>query len=64
MNICFCRCVIVLYNLKKGRQQHIFSSSKKTITAVAFSPDGRNIVTGEVKTFMIQLLLKRQVRCH
>lgn len=38
-------CVIVLLNGKK--QSHIINSCKKTFTAVKFSKDGKNIVTGE-----------------
>ncbi|XP_052106748.1 mitogen-activated protein kinase-binding protein 1-like isoform X4 [Mytilus californianus] len=38
-------CVVVLLNGKK--QSHIINSCKKTITAVKFSKDGKNIVTGE-----------------
>ena len=38
-------CVVVLLNGKK--QSHIINSSKKAFTAVKFSKDGKNIVTGE-----------------
>ncbi|XP_076100520.1 uncharacterized protein LOC143069661 isoform X9 [Mytilus galloprovincialis] len=38
-------CVVVLLNGKK--QSHIINSCKKTITAVKFSKDGKNLVTGE-----------------
>ena len=41
------RCSIVLLNPKKNRQSHIISPSRKTLTAVAFSADGKYIVTGE-----------------
>ncbi|XP_051775691.1 mitogen-activated protein kinase-binding protein 1 isoform X3 [Erpetoichthys calabaricus] len=40
-------CVVVLLNLKKTKQHHILNSSRKTITALAFSPDGKYLVTGE-----------------
>nr|XP_046229931.1 mitogen-activated protein kinase-binding protein 1-like isoform X3 [Scatophagus argus] len=39
-------CVVVLLNPKKNRQQHIITS-RKTITALSFSPDGKYLVTGE-----------------
>lgn len=45
--MCF-RCVVVLYSPKKNKQSHIFNVSKKTITSVAFSRDGKSLVTGEV----------------
>ncbi|XP_068607662.1 mitogen-activated protein kinase-binding protein 1 [Brachionichthys hirsutus] len=40
-------CVVVLLNPRKNKQHHIFNSSRKAITTLAFSPDGRFIVTGE-----------------
>ncbi|XP_035990087.1 mitogen-activated protein kinase-binding protein 1 [Fundulus heteroclitus] len=40
-------CVVVLLNPKKNRQQHIINTSRKTITALSFSPDGKYLVTGE-----------------
>ncbi|NXU02799.1 MABP1 protein, partial [Buphagus erythrorhynchus] len=40
-------CVVVLFNPRKNKQHHILNSSRKTITAVAFSPDGKYLVTGE-----------------
>ncbi|XP_029966677.1 mitogen-activated protein kinase-binding protein 1-like [Salarias fasciatus] len=40
-------CVVVLLNPRKSRQHHIINSSRKTITALSFSPDGRYLVTGE-----------------
>ncbi|KAM9341611.1 mitogen-activated protein kinase-binding protein 1 [Symphorus nematophorus] len=40
-------CVIVLLNPRKNKQHHIFNSSRKAITTLAFSPDGKFIVTGE-----------------
>ncbi|NXA77721.1 MABP1 protein, partial [Thryothorus ludovicianus] len=41
------RCVVVLFNPRKNKQHHILNSSRKTITALAFSPDGKYLVTGE-----------------
>ena len=41
-------CVVVLYNTKKNKQSHIFNFSKKTLTSLAFSGDGKHLVTGEV----------------
>ncbi|XP_058472258.1 mitogen-activated protein kinase-binding protein 1 isoform X3 [Solea solea] len=40
-------CVVVLLNPRKNKQLHIFNSSRKAITTLAFSPDGKYIVTGE-----------------
>ncbi|XP_043554434.1 mitogen-activated protein kinase-binding protein 1 [Chiloscyllium plagiosum] len=40
-------CVVVLFNPKKNKQHHILNGSRKTITALAFSPDGKYLVTGE-----------------
>ncbi|XP_059209066.1 mitogen-activated protein kinase-binding protein 1 isoform X2 [Centropristis striata] len=40
-------CVIVLLNPRKNKQHHIFNSSRKAITTLAFSPDGKYVVTGE-----------------
>ncbi|KAM9466086.1 mitogen-activated protein kinase-binding protein 1 isoform 2-T2 [Clarias gariepinus] len=40
-------CVVVLLNPKKNKQYHILNSSRKTITTLAFSPDGKYVVTGE-----------------
>ncbi|XP_041832683.1 mitogen-activated protein kinase-binding protein 1-like [Melanotaenia boesemani] len=40
-------CVVVLLNPKKNRQFHIMNTSRKTITALSFSPDGKYLVTGE-----------------
>ncbi|XP_078130727.1 mitogen-activated protein kinase-binding protein 1-like [Sander vitreus] len=40
-------CVVVLLNPKKNRQHHIINTSRKTITALCFSPDGKYLVTGE-----------------
>uniref|UniRef100_UPI003AAF42A3 mitogen-activated protein kinase-binding protein 1-like n=1 Tax=Centroberyx gerrardi TaxID=166262 RepID=UPI003AAF42A3 len=40
-------CVVVLLNPKKNRQHHLINTSRKTITALSFSPDGKYLVTGE-----------------
>eukprot|EP00095_Tigriopus_kingsejongensis_P003257 maker-scaffold69_size418775-snap-gene-2.28 protein:Tk03257 transcript:maker-scaffold69_size418775-snap-gene-2.28-mRNA-1 annotation:"mitogen-activated protein kinase-binding protein 1-like isoform x2" len=40
-------CTVVLYNPRKNRQSHITNISRKTITSLAFSEDGRYLVTGE-----------------
>ncbi|XP_054871641.1 mitogen-activated protein kinase-binding protein 1-like isoform X2 [Amphiprion ocellaris] len=40
-------CVVVLLNPRKNRQHHIINTSRKTITALSFSPDGKYLVTGE-----------------
>ncbi|XP_057678676.1 mitogen-activated protein kinase-binding protein 1-like isoform X1 [Corythoichthys intestinalis] len=40
-------CVVVLLNPRKNRQQHLINASKKSITALSFSQDGKYLVTGE-----------------
>ncbi|XP_077945287.1 mitogen-activated protein kinase-binding protein 1 isoform X1 [Gasterosteus aculeatus] len=40
-------CVVVLLNPRKNKQLHIFNSCRKAITTLAFSPDGKYVVTGE-----------------
>ncbi|GBL94462.1 Mitogen-activated protein kinase-binding protein 1 [Araneus ventricosus] len=40
-------CVVVVYNVRKNKQGHILSPSKKTITSLAFSSDGKYLATGE-----------------
>nr|XP_015803625.2 mitogen-activated protein kinase-binding protein 1-like isoform X1 [Nothobranchius furzeri] len=40
-------CAVVLLNPKKNKQSHIINMSRKTITALSFSPDGKYLVTGE-----------------
>ncbi|XP_051063809.1 WD repeat-containing protein 62 [Phodopus roborovskii] len=40
-------CVVVILNPKENKQQHIFNTSRKSLSALAFSPDGKYIVTGE-----------------
>ncbi|XP_061762005.1 mitogen-activated protein kinase-binding protein 1 isoform X2 [Nerophis ophidion] len=40
-------CVVVLLHPRKNKQCHIFNAWRKTITTLAFSPDGKHVVTGE-----------------
>ncbi|XP_077409211.1 mitogen-activated protein kinase-binding protein 1-like isoform X2 [Vanacampus margaritifer] len=40
-------CVVVLLNPRKNRQHHLINTSRKTITALSFSQDGKYLVTGE-----------------
>ncbi|CAG5866970.1 unnamed protein product [Menidia menidia] len=40
-------CVVVLLNPRKNKQLHILNRSRKAITTLAFSPDGKYVVTGE-----------------
>ncbi|XP_068934623.1 WD repeat-containing protein 62 [Petaurus breviceps papuanus] len=40
-------CVVVILDPKKNKQQHIFNTARKALSALSFSPDGRYIVTGE-----------------
>ncbi|XP_072464504.1 WD repeat-containing protein 62 isoform X2 [Notamacropus eugenii] len=40
-------CVVVILDPKKSKQQHIFNTARKALSALSFSPDGRYIVTGE-----------------
>ncbi|XP_044291370.1 WD repeat-containing protein 62 [Varanus komodoensis] len=40
-------CVVVIFNPQKNKQRHIFNTSRKTVSALSFSPDGKYIVTGE-----------------
>ncbi|KAA0708147.1 Mitogen-activated protein kinase-binding protein 1 [Triplophysa tibetana] len=41
-------CVVVLLNPSKHSQQHLINPSRRTITALSFSSDGKYLVTGEV----------------
>ncbi|KAG8253574.1 mitogen-activated protein kinase binding protein 1 [Homalodisca vitripennis] len=41
------RCTVVLFNSAKNRQSHLLNLSRKTVTCVKFSPDGRLLATGE-----------------
>ncbi|XP_035828866.1 mitogen-activated protein kinase-binding protein 1-like [Aplysia californica] len=40
-------CVVVLFNPRRNKQSHIFNASKKTITALSISSDGKLLATGE-----------------
>ncbi|KAL0972723.1 hypothetical protein UPYG_G00193920 [Umbra pygmaea] len=40
-------CVAVILHPKKNKQTHILNTSRKTFTALAFSQDGKYLVTGE-----------------
>ncbi|XP_060800076.1 WD repeat-containing protein 62 isoform X2 [Neoarius graeffei] len=40
-------CVIVLLNPKTNKQSYIFNTSRKTFSALAFSQNGKYLVTGE-----------------
>ncbi|XP_010226321.1 PREDICTED: WD repeat-containing protein 62-like, partial [Tinamus guttatus] len=40
-------CVVVILNPQRNTQQHILNTSRKTLSAVAFSPDGKLLATGE-----------------
>ncbi|KAM9468830.1 WD repeat-containing protein 62 [Clarias gariepinus] len=40
-------CVIVVLNPKTNKQSHIFNTSRKTFSALAFSQNGKYLVTGE-----------------
>ncbi|KAM9207938.1 WD repeat-containing protein 62-like [Leptosomus discolor] len=39
--------VVVLLHPRENKQRHIVNASRKTLSALAFSPDGKLIVTGE-----------------
>ncbi|XP_076138798.1 WD repeat-containing protein 62 isoform X2 [Alosa pseudoharengus] len=40
-------CVVVILHPKKNKQSHILNTSRKTFSALAFSQDGKYLVTGE-----------------
>nr|XP_020642717.1 WD repeat-containing protein 62 isoform X4 [Pogona vitticeps] len=40
-------CVVVIFNPRTNIQRHIFNTSRKTVSGLAFSSDGKYIVTGE-----------------
>lgn len=40
-------CVIIIFHPRRNKQSHIFNTSKKTITSVSFSGDGKYLVSGE-----------------
>nr|XP_053772091.1 WD repeat-containing protein 62 [Desmodus rotundus] len=40
-------CVVVILDPKENKQQHIFNAARKSLSSLAFSPDGKYIVTGE-----------------
>ncbi|KAM9168567.1 LOW QUALITY PROTEIN: WD repeat-containing protein 62 [Mergus octosetaceus] len=40
-------CVVVLVNPRTDTQRHLLNASRKTVSALAFSPDGKLIATGE-----------------
>ncbi|XP_057207402.1 WD repeat-containing protein 62 isoform X2 [Triplophysa rosa] len=40
-------CVVVILSPKKNKQTHIFNASRKTFSALAFSQNGKYLVTGE-----------------
>lgn len=41
------RCTVVLLNTRKGTQSHLLNTSRKTVVCLAYSPDGKYLVTGE-----------------
>uniref|UniRef100_A0A8C7Z2G5 EML-like first beta-propeller domain-containing protein n=1 Tax=Oryzias sinensis TaxID=183150 RepID=A0A8C7Z2G5_9TELE len=47
LNGMFGLCVVVLLNPRKNHQGYIFNSSRKAVTTLAFSPDGKYVATGE-----------------
>jgi len=40
--------VVVLFNPRKNKQSFVLNTSKKTISSLAFSGDGKYLATGEV----------------
>ncbi|KAM8793965.1 WD repeat-containing protein 62 [Eudromia elegans] len=41
-------CVVVILDPQRNTQRHILNTSRKTLSALAFSPDGKLLATGEV----------------
>uniref|UniRef100_A0A8C2H8X1 WD repeat domain 62 n=1 Tax=Cyprinus carpio TaxID=7962 RepID=A0A8C2H8X1_CYPCA len=52
-------CVIVILSPKKNKQTHIFNTSRKTFSALAFSQNGKYLVTGEVSALRGFMRAKR-----
>lgn len=50
-------CTIVLYNVLRREQQFIINSSKKVITCLDMSSDGKFLVSGEVRIELPSLSL-------
>ncbi|XP_034459457.1 WD repeat-containing protein 62 [Hippoglossus hippoglossus] len=63
-------CVIVLLHPKKNKQSHILNTSRKPFSAVAFSHDGKHLVTGEsghmpcVRVWEVGGGQVAEVQCH
>ncbi|XP_053279605.1 WD repeat-containing protein 62 isoform X1 [Pleuronectes platessa] len=63
-------CVIVLLHPKKNKQSHILNTSRKPFSAVAFSHDGKHLVTGEsghmpcVRVWEVGGAPVAEVQCH
>lgn len=51
-------CVAVVYNSKKNKQHHLFNSSKKPLSCLAYSGDGRFLATGEVVQMIFMIFSK------
>uniref|UniRef100_A0A672NFF0 WD repeat domain 62 n=1 Tax=Sinocyclocheilus grahami TaxID=75366 RepID=A0A672NFF0_SINGR len=64
-------CVIVILSPKKNKQTHIFNTSRKTFSALAFSQNGKYLVTGEsghmpcVRVWdVVERTQVAEVQCH
>ncbi|XP_039899274.1 WD repeat-containing protein 62 isoform X1 [Simochromis diagramma] len=63
-------CVVVLLHPKKNKQSHIISASRKPFSALAFSHDGKHLVTGEsghmpcVRVWELDGGQVAEVQCH
>ncbi|XP_055082252.1 WD repeat-containing protein 62-like isoform X2 [Periophthalmus magnuspinnatus] len=63
-------CVVVLLDPNTNKQSHILNSSRKSFSAVAFSHDGKLLVTGEsghlpcVRVWDLEGALKAEVQTH